>query len=216
MLRDEGAGAPRACGASPGVLLSGRCFGTGDPLYEAYHDDEWGRPRTDEQALFEKVCLEGFQAGLSWITVLRKREALREVFAGFDPEAVAELDVVPLLGDARLIRSERKLRACVTNARATLALRDSPSSPGGLPALLWSAAEVPSPARASWDDVPASTPASAALAKELKRRGFTFVGPTTVYSLMQAHGLVGDHLTTCPSRAEAERLRGAVAPPTAG
>jgi len=191
--------------------VSARCFGTGDPLYEAYHDDEWGRPRTDEQALFEKVCLEGFQAGLSWITVLRKRAALREVFAGFHPDAVAELDVVPLLDDARLIRSERKLRACVTNARATLALR----ADGGLAALLWSAAQVPSPAYGSWSDVPAWTPASAALARELKRRGFAFVGPTTVYSLMQAHGLVGDHLSTCPSRAQAERLRAALAPSTA-
>ena len=198
---------------TPGVPepLRRRCFGDGDPLYERYHDEEWGRPRTDEQALFEKVCLEGFQAGLAWITVLRKREALREVFAGFDPEAVAELDVVPLLDDARLIRSERKLRACVTNARATLDLRND----GGLPALLWSAAEVPSPAYDAWGDVPASTPASAALSKELKRRGFTFVGPTTVYSLMQAHGLVGDHLTTCPARAEAERLRAEVRLPAA-
>ena len=119
-----------------------RCFGDGDPLYERYHDEEWGRPQTSEQALYEKVCLEGFQAGLAWITVLRKREALREVFAGFDPERVAELDVEPLLDDARLIRSGPKLRACVTNARATLALREH----GGLPALLWSAAEVPSPA----------------------------------------------------------------------
>jgi DNA-3-methyladenine glycosylase I len=159
------------------------------------------------------MCLEAFQAGLAWITVLRKRETLREVLTGFDPEAVAELDVAPLLDDARIIRSRRKLDACVTNARATLALRDSRSSPGGLPALLWTAAELPSPARDSWSDVPASTPASAALAQELKRRGFTFVGPTTVYSLMQACGLVGDHLTGCPARAEAERLRAAVQRP---
>jgi DNA-3-methyladenine glycosylase I len=131
-------------------VTSQRCFGTGDPVYEAYHDDEWGLPRTDEQGLFEKVCLEGFQAGLSWITVLRKRAALREVLAGFDPEAVAELDVVPLLDDVRLIRSERKLRACVTNARATLALRED----GGLPALLWTAAQVPSPVYGSWAEVP--------------------------------------------------------------
>jgi len=186
-----------------------RCFGTGDPLYEGYHDDEWGRPRTDERALYEKVCLEGFQAGLAWITVLRKRDALREVFAGFDPEVVAELDVAPLLYDARLIRSERKLQACVTNARATLALRDD----GGLPALLWSAAELPSRAYEHWADVPASTPTSAALASDLKRRGFTFVGPTTVYSLLQACGLVGDHLTGCPARTQAERLRAAVVRP---
>ncbi|MFP5219684.1 MAG: DNA-3-methyladenine glycosylase I [Actinomycetes bacterium] len=189
--------------------LRSRCFGDGDPLYERYHDDEWGRPRTDEQGLYEKVCLEGFQAGLSWIVVLRKRAALREALAGFDPDAVAELDVAPLLDDARLIRSERKLRACVTNARATQRLRDD----GGLPALLWAAAEVPSPAYQHWTDVPAWTPSSAAVARELKRRGFVFVGPTTVYSLMQACGLVGDHLTGCPQRERAERERHAVVRP---
>ena len=186
-----------------------RCFGDGDPLYERYHDEEWGRPQTSERALYEKVCLEGFQAGLAWITVLRKREALREVFRGFDPEQVAELDVEPLLEDARLIRSGPKLRACVTNARATLALRDD----GGLPALLWSAAQVPSPAYDDWRAVPASTTASAALAKRLKKAGFTFVGPTTVYSLLQACGLVDDHLTTCPVRDEVERLRAATPAP---
>ena len=189
--------------------MSGRCFGDGDPLYERYHDEEWGRPQTSERALYEKVCLEGMQAGLSWITVLRKREALREVFADFDPERVAELDVEPLLTDARLIRSGPKLRACVTNARATLALREH----GGLPALLWSAAEVPSPAYDAWSDVPASTPASAALAKRLKQAGFVFVGPTTVYSLLQACGLVDDHLTTCPVRGEVEQLRAALTIP---
>ncbi|HVM27259.1 MAG TPA: DNA-3-methyladenine glycosylase I [Mycobacteriales bacterium] len=186
-----------------------RCFGTGDPLYERYHDEEWGRPRTDERSLYEKVCLEGFQAGLAWITVLRKREALREALLGFDPDAVAELDVTPLLQDARLIRSERKLQACVTNARATLRLRDD----GGLPALLWAAAEVPAPAHSHWSDVPAATATSAGVAKELKRRGFVFVGPTTVYSLMQACGLVGDHLLSCPIRAAAEAERAAVQRP---
>ena len=141
--------------------------------------------------------------------MLRKRAALREVFAGFDPEQVAELDVGPLLADTRLIRSGPKLRACVTNARATLRLREE----GGLPALLWAAAEVPSPVRERWTDVPASTPASAALAKDLKRRGFAFVGPTTVYSLMQACGLVGDHLVGCPVRDEVEAERAAVVRP---
>ncbi len=183
-----------------------RCFGDGVPLYERYHDLEWGRPQTGERALYEKICLEGFQAGLAWITVLRKREALREVFAGFDPEVVAELDVEPLLGDARLIRSGAKLRACVTNARATLALRAA----GGLAALMWADAEIPSRAYVRWSAVPASTPASAALAKKLERAGFVFVGPTTVYSLLQACGLVGDHLTGCPARADAETLRAAV------
>ena len=183
-----------------------RCFGDGDPLYEAYHDDEWGRPQTSERALYEKVCLEGFQAGLAWITVLRKREALREAFAGFDPEVVADLDVAPLLSDARLIRSAPKLQACVHNARATLALRDE----GGLPALLWRSAQLPSPAYEVWSDVPASTPASAALARRLKRAGFVFVGPTTVYSLLQACGLVDDHLTRCPVRVAVEAERSTV------
>jgi DNA-3-methyladenine glycosylase I len=189
-----------------------RCFGDGDPLYERYHDTEWGRPVTTEQGLYEKVCLEGFQAGLSWITVLRKREALREVFAGFDPDVVAGYDertLAPLLLDARLIRSGAKLRACVTNAKATVALRAS----GGLAPLLWSYAEIPGPAHDSWGSVPATTPSSVALAKALKRAGFTFVGPTTVYSLMQAHGLVGDHLTSCPVRAEVEALRAAATVP---
>ena len=190
-----------------------RCFGDGDATYARYHDDEWGRPQTSERSLYEKICLEGFQAGLSWLTVLRKRTALREVFAGFDVDAVAAMDLTsdlaPLLADARLIRSGPKLRACITNARATLALRDT----GGLPALLWAAAQVPSPAYVHWADVPAATPTSTALAKELKRAGFTFVGPTTVYSLLQACGLVDDHLTGCPVRAEVEALRAAVRRP---
>ncbi len=189
--------------------MTARCFGAGNPLYERYHDTEWGRPQIGERALYEKVCLEGFQAGLSWLTVLRKRASLREAFAGFDPDAVAELDIEPLLSDARLIRSRAKLSACVTNARATVALR----SRGGLPALLWQAAELPSAAYDVWSEVPASTPASAALARTLKQAGFTFVGPTTVYSLLQACGLVGDHLTSCPVRDEAEALRAAVRRP---
>ena len=181
----------------------GRCFGDGDTLYERYHDEEWGRPQRSEQALYEKVCLEGFQAGLAWITVLRKRPALREVFLDFDPDAVAELDVTPLMKDERLIRSGPKLRACVTNARATIALRDS----GGLPALLWEHAEVPSRAYDRWNEIPPATPASTAVAKQLKKLGFAFVGPTTVYSLFQACGLVNDHLAGCPVRDEVEALR---------
>jgi DNA-3-methyladenine glycosylase I len=181
-----------------------RCFGEGDPVYEAYHDEEWGRPQTSEQALYEKICLEGFQAGLAWITVLRKREALREVFAGFDPDVVAGYDDVDaLLADVRLIRSGPKLRACVRNAVATIALRDS----GGLPLLLWSSAERPGEPPRTWSQVPASTDASTAMAKTLKKAGFVFVGPTTVYSLMQACGLVNDHLADCPARARAEQER---------
>jgi DNA-3-methyladenine glycosylase I len=180
-----------------------RCFGDGDPLYERYHDTEWGRPQLSERQLYEKVCLEGFQAGLAWITVLRKRDALREVLAGFDPEAVAELDVEPLLDDPRIIRSQPKLRACVTNARATLALRGS----GGLEGLVREHAVVSAPAPDRWDGVPASTPSSAALAKQLKKAGFTFVGPVTVYSLLQACGLVDDHLAGCLVRDEVEAER---------
>lgn len=179
-----------------------RCFGDGDEAYERYHDTEWGRPQLSEQQLYEKVCLEGFQAGLAWLTVLRRRTALREVFAGFDPEQVADQDVTPLLQDARLIRSGPKLRACVTNARATLALR----STGGLPGLVAQhVAWLPAPER--WADVPASTPASATLARQLKKAGFTFVGPVTVYSLLQACGLVGDHLQGCDVRAEVQQER---------
>lgn len=186
-----------------------RCFGDGDAVYEAYHDDEWGRPQLSEQQLYEKTCLEGFQAGLAWITVLRKRDALREVFGGFEPEHVVSTDVGPLLSDARLIRSGPKLRACVRNAAATLALRDE----GGLPALVREHAELPSPVHERWSDVPSSTPSSARLAKRLKAAGFVFVGPTTVYSLLQACGLVGDHLRGCDVREEVEAQRAAALAP---
>lgn len=178
-----------------------RCFGDGIELYEDYHDEEWGRPQRSERALLEKICLEGFQSGLAWITVLRKREALREAFHGFDPVAVAGMDITPLLTDARLIRSRAKMGACVRNAEATLALG------GALPELVWSY-RVDRPAPATWDDVPPLTDGSTALAKELKSRGFVFVGPTTVYSLMQACGVVNDHLAGCPVREEVERARG--------
>jgi DNA-3-methyladenine glycosylase I len=177
-----------------------RCFGEGDELYATYHDVEWGRPVRTEQGLFERICLEGFQAGLAWITVLRKREALREVFHGFDPEVVAELDVEPLLQDARIIRSRAKLEACVRNARATLALQ------GGLVDLVWQH-RYDGPAPSSWDAVPGSTPASVALAKDLKRKGFVFVGPTTAYAMLQACGVVNDHLAGCAVRADVEALR---------
>ncbi len=185
----------------------GRCFGDGDPLYERYHDAEWGRPQLAERQLYEKICLEGFQAGLAWITVLRKRDALREALAGFDPEQVAELDVEPLLQDARLIRSRPKLAACVSNARATLALRQRGDG-GDLPAVVREYARV-GPAPEHWRDVPARTDDSAALARRLQRAGFTFVGPVTAYSLLQACGLVGDHLRDCPVRAEVEAERAA-------
>lgn len=177
-----------------------RCFGDGDELYERYHDTEWGRPQTSERALFEKICLEGFQAGLAWITVLRKREALREALHGFDPLLVASMDVTPLLQDVRLIRSAAKLRACVRNAQATLDLG------GALPELVWSFRGSETPP-ISWQDVPAHTADSTLLAKALKQAGFVFVGPTTIYSLMQACGVVNDHLASCPVRDEVEQLR---------
>lgn len=179
-----------------------KCFGVGDVLYETYHDEEWGRPKVTEQELYEKICLEGFQAGLAWITVLRKRDALREVFLDFQPDRVVDIDIEPLLLDARLIRARAKLEACVKNAHATLALR----AEGGLPELIWSYRDD-TPAPQNWSDVPGSTPASLELSKVLKKQGFTFVGPTTVYSLMQACGVVNDHLAQCVVRAEVERLR---------
>ncbi|MCU1588435.1 MAG: DNA-3-methyladenine glycosylase [Frankiales bacterium] len=177
-----------------------RCFGDGIEIYERYHDTEWGRPQRSEEALYEKICLEGLQSGLSWITILRKRDALREVFRGFDPEHVAGMDITPLLTDARLIRSRMKLQACVTNARATLAME------GELSDLIWSY-RVDGPAPRSWSDVPPLTEASTELAKTLKRKGFVFVGPTTVYSLMQALGIVNDHLASCPVRDDVEDER---------
>jgi DNA-3-methyladenine glycosylase I len=177
-----------------------RCFGDGDPLYESYHDTEWGRPVRTEAGLFERICLEGFQAGLAWITVLRKRAALREVFHDFDPVRVAEMDVTPLLDDARLIRSLPKLTACVRNARATLDLE------GSLVQLVWQH-RYDGPAPASWADVPARTEASTRLAKDLKKRGFVFIGPTTAYAMLQAVGVVNDHLDACPVRDAVEASR---------
>jgi DNA-3-methyladenine glycosylase I len=182
-----------------------RCWDTPDPVYRAYHDREWGRPLTDERSLYEKLCLEGFQSGLSWAIVLRKRPAFREAFAGFDPEAVAAFsadDVGRLVEDPAIIRNRRKIEAVVSNARATLALR-SDGTP--LDALIWSFRPEPGPTPASFADLPAATPESTALSKALKRAGFRFVGPTTMYALMQAAGLVNDHLAGCFVRAEVER-----------
>jgi DNA-3-methyladenine glycosylase I len=182
-----------------------RCFGEGDPLYAPYHDDEWGRPKVSEQELYEKVCLEGFQAGLAWITVLRKRDALREVFLGFDPSLVVDVDIEPLMLDPRLIRARAKLTACVRNAEATIALR----ADGGLVDLVWSY-RSDTAAPTSWADVPGFTPESVELSKALKKNGFTFVGPTTAYSLMQACGIVNDHLLQCDVRDDVEALRQAL------
>jgi len=172
-----------------------RCGWAGpDPDYLRYHDDEWGRPVRDEVGLFEKLCLEGFQSGLSWLTILRKREGFRAAFAGFDPERVAAFgpaDVDRLLADAGIVRNRAKIEATIGNARALLAMD------GTLADLVWAAAPPPRPAPVTFADVPASTPESAALSKELKRRGFRFVGPTTLYALMQACGVVDDHLAGC-------------------
>ncbi|MFE6963672.1 DNA-3-methyladenine glycosylase I [Agromyces sp. NPDC057679] len=173
-----------------------RCaWGAADPEYRRYHDEEWGTPQHDPQRLFEKVCLEGFQAGLSWITILRRRPAFREVFHGFDPQLVAAMtddDVERLLGDARIIRHRGKIRATITNARAALELEQP------LDELLWGFAPPPRPhAPSSFAEVPATTPESSAMSRELRRRGFAFVGPTTMYALMQAAGMVDDHVAGC-------------------
>jgi DNA-3-methyladenine glycosylase I len=185
-----------------------RCWPTTDPLYIAYHDEEWGRPVRDDRLLLERLCLEGFQSGLSWITILRKRPRFREVFRGFEPAAVAtfeEDDVQRLLGDAGIIRHRGKIEATIANARATVALQEGGET---LTDLLWSFAPAADPpVRAALSDMPASTPESKALARELKRRGFRFVGPTTAYALMQATGIVNDHVSGCHVRdaVEAER-----------
>ena len=178
---------------------STRCWWCGDdPLYVQYHDSEWGRTVTADERLFEKLCLEGFQSGLSWLTILRKRESFRAAFAGFRIEAVAafgEHDVERLMADAGIVRNRAKIEAAIRNARAAAAL------PDGLSALAWSFAPEPGrPAPRTPADISATTPESIALSKELKRHGFTFVGPTTAYAAMQACGLVDDHLAGCYAR----------------
>jgi DNA-3-methyladenine glycosylase I len=176
-----------------------RCrWGASTPEYERYHDDEWGKPVRDADALYEKLCLEAFQSGLSWLTILRKREAFRSAFAGFQIAAVAQFgpgDVERLMGDAGIVRNRAKIEAAIANAKAANEIDD-------LSALLWSFAPNPDgrPVPRTYADVPATTPESTALAKELKRRGFRFVGPTTAYAMMQACGLVNDHLEGCHAR----------------
>jgi DNA-3-methyladenine glycosylase I len=185
-----------------------RCFGDGDPLFESYHDDEWGFPVLDERGLFERLSLEAFQSGLSWRTILAKRDAFRAAFAGFDPDAVArfgDADVARLLADAGIVRNRAKIEATLANARATVELRGD-----GEPLDAVVRAHAPAPPErppSTWADVPSTTPEAAALARELKRRGFRFVGPTTLYALMQACGLVDDHLADCPARPAVERAR---------
>jgi DNA-3-methyladenine glycosylase I len=180
-------------------LVDGRCWwGSSTPEYIAYHDDEWGRPVRDSRALFEKLSLEAFQSGLSWITILRKRENFRAAFAGFDVERVAafgEADVARLLADAGIVRNRAKIDATIANARAAIDL--------DLAELVWSFEPEPRPRPRTPADIPALTPESTALSKALKKRGFRFVGPTTVYAMMQACGLVDDHIAGCVVPTEA-------------
>jgi DNA-3-methyladenine glycosylase I len=201
----------------PAVVTKGsdgrpRCWwGASSPDYERYHDEEWGRPVRDDRGLYERFVLEGFQSGLSWLTILRKRENFRAAFAGFDIEVVAafgDRDVERLLGDAGIVRHRGKIEAAIQNARAAAEMHAAGES---LAELVWS--HAPSGRRRaprSADDLPASTPESTALSKEMKRRGFRFVGPTTAYAAMQACGIVNDHLAGCWVRAEVEALSSAV------
>jgi DNA-3-methyladenine glycosylase I len=178
-----------------------RCWWCGtDPLYVAYHDEEWGVAVTDEIRLFEKLCLEGFQAGLSWLTILRKRPAFREAFAGFVPQRVAAFDdddVARLLADRGIVRNRAKIEATIHNAQRYLELVDAGER---LADLVWRHAPADPPVPRSRAEVPSQTPESRALARELKRRGWRFVGPTTVYAFMEAMGLVDDHLAGCAVR----------------
>ena len=187
-----------------------RCaWGDSTPEYRSYHDAEWGFPVGDDVRLFENLCLEGFQAGLSWLTILRKREAFRAGFAGFDFERVARFgprDVERLLGDAGIVRHRGKIESTVNNAQRAVELV---AAEGSLAAFVWSF----EPDRADGPSVEAQTEESRALAKELKRRGWTFVGPTTVYAFMQAMGLVNDHAEGCEARSRAVTARAAFTPP---
>lgn len=179
---------------------------TDDPEYLRYHDEEWGVPVHDEVRLYEKLCLEGFQAGLSWQTILHKRPAFRAVFADFDPHRVAgfdDEDVAWLLADDRIVRNRQKIEATIANARALIDLH---GSGGTLDGLIWQhAPPEPGDAPVTMADVPASTPESTALARQLKRAGFRFVGPTTAYAAMQSLGVVDDHLAECFRRGAVSR-----------
>jgi DNA-3-methyladenine glycosylase I len=191
-----------------------RCsWGASSPEYVAYHDREWGRPEGDDNRVFELLCLEGFQAGLSWLTILRKREGFRQAFASFDPDRVAafgDADVERLLGDTSIVRHRGKILATITNARATVRLRVNGTS---LAAVVW-AHEPPGGRRHhNTGEIPASTTESEGLSAELRKHGFGFVGPTTVYSAMQALGVVNDHLDGCEFRASAQLEREQFHPP---
>jgi DNA-3-methyladenine glycosylase I len=185
-------------GAVPGPDGKLRCpWGLSAPEYLAYHDEEWGRPVRGDTALFERLSLEGFQSGLSWLTILRKRENFRAAFAGFDAAAVAafgEQDVARLMADSGIVRNRAKINAVISNARAMLDL------PDGLTSLVWKYAGEEGPAPRTLAEVPSATPASKALSAELRRHGFRFTGPVTAYATMQACGVVNDHLAACVCR----------------
>jgi DNA-3-methyladenine glycosylase I len=178
-----------------------RCWWCGDdPLYVAYHDDEWGVPTTDDRALFEKLCLEGFQAGLSWLTILRKRDAFRRAFAGFDPEEVVRFgpqEVDRLLTDAGIVRNRAKIEATIANAGAYL---DLVADEGSFSSYVWAFAPAAAPVPRTLAEVRATSPEATAMARDLKRRGWRFVGPTTAYAFQQAMGIVDDHLVGCHAR----------------
>lgn len=182
----------------PGIVigddgLARPAWASVDPLLRSYYDTEWGMPVTDERGMFERVSLEGFQAGLSWATILRKRTAFRSAFDGFDPDAVAaygDRDIERLLADTGIVRNRQKIVATVGNARATVALREEM----GLSALIWSFTPESTPTPRAFSEIPTSSPESVALSKELRRRGFRFVGPTSIFALMEAIGMVDTHL----------------------
>ena len=196
-----------------------RCFwGASAPEYAAYHDTEWGFPVADDRRLFEKLCLEGFQSGLSWLTILRKREGFRQAFAGFDFERVARFgdkDVERLLDDASIVRHRGKIEATISNAQRAVELVDET---GSLAAYVWrfEPEAASRPKQLTWEALMemSQTPESQVLAKDLKKRGWRFVGPTTVYAFMQAMGLVNDHLDGCDAHAEVAEARAAFTPPT--
>lgn len=207
---------------TPGINVGddgvARCWWCGDdPLYRAYHDEEWGRPVSDDVRLFEKLSLEGFQSGLSWLTILRKRENFRRAFKGFDPEVVARFNsrsVERLMNDAGIVRMRAKIEATINNARRYLELTEEK---GSLAAYVWSFEPHLStrPMRLDYDTLMTTSTSneSAAMSKDLRKRGWAFVGPTTAYAFMQAMGLVNDHVTGCFARPQVEQERAGFAPP---
>lgn len=201
-------------GLAPGPDGRPRCWwAVASPEYVSYHDTEWGRPVTDDDGLFERLCLEAFQSGLSWLTILRKREAFRAAFQGFRIVAVTRFenrDVERLMRDAGIVRNRRKIEAAIANASVAAGLAARGES---LAEVIWSFRPEPGPPPRRREELPAVTPESEALAAELKRLGFRFIGPTTAYALMQACGLVNDHLAGCWAREEAARATAAARPP---